>query len=71
MASNLERLKAAGVVPDDAKLSTAELAVIDGLDAKEMETLIGIREKLGDQMAKEQEKSAALSMPEVTPNFII
>lgn len=71
MASNLDRLKEAGVVPQNADLSTAEAAVIDGLSEDEVKTLIGIRGKLQQQVDKEQEDSAALSVPEVNPNFIV
>ena len=71
MARNLDRLKEAGVLPDEAKLSAAEEAVIDGLSEEEVKTLIGIRGKLQQQMDKEQEASAALSVPEVNPNFIV
>ncbi len=69
--SNLEKLKDAGVIAEGADLSSAETTVIDGLSEEEVNTLISIRKKLGDQLAKEQEASAALSMPQVSSNFIV
>ena len=66
--SNLEKLKDAGVIADDATLTSAEAKVIEGLSDAEVSTLIGIRQKLADEMAK---GSATLDAPDVSSNFIV
>jgi hypothetical protein len=66
--SNLEKLKDAGVIADTATLTSAEAKVIEGLSDAEVSTLIGIRQKLADEMAKD---SAALDAPDVSSNFIV
>jgi hypothetical protein len=50
--SNLEKLKAAGVVPHDHKLSEADCATIENLHEHEVQSLISIKQKLGDEFVK-------------------
>lgn len=71
-SSNLDRLVEARVVPSVDALGDAERTVIDGLSEEEVQTLIGIRQKLSDAVA-----SPALSLadedPELDlkPNFVL
>lgn len=71
MASNLETLKSAGVIPEEAALSAAELAVIDGMSDTEVQTLVDIRKRLNDEIAKQG--TTAIASGDVTPsaNFIV
>lgn len=72
--SNLDQLTQAGCIPKDAQLSDAELAVIDGLSNKEINTLIDIRNRL--QKASASGGATAFTdlgdiEGTITPNIIV
>ncbi len=46
--TNVETLMEAGVVPGDHTLTSDEVSVINGLSASEVQALISIKQKLGD-----------------------
>jgi|GEM_PF-4777334 len=71
MATNLELLQEKGVVPQDAKLSDAETAVIEGLSDEEVKTLVSIRQRLDKEMA--EQGTTAIASGEATPsaNFVV
>jgi hypothetical protein len=50
--SNLEKLKAAGVVPHDHQLSEADCSTIENLHDHEVQSLISLKQKLGDEFVK-------------------
>ena len=66
-SKNLEELKAAGVIPQGAELSEAEIKVIEELSKREIDTLIDIREKLTQAQAEIQ---AAKTETEITAESI-
>jgi len=66
--SNLDQLKMARVIPDNASLTAAELSVIDGLSAKELKCLIDIRERLAEAATSGETK---LTTGTLTPNIIL
>lgn len=61
--SNLEKLKAAGIVPHDHKLSETDITVIETLHEHEVQSLISIKQKLGDDFVKRNTRD--------TPNCIL
>ena len=61
--SKLEKLKAAGVVPHDHTLSEADVTVIENLHDHEVDTLITLKQKLGDDFVKRNTRD--------TPNCIL
>jgi hypothetical protein len=61
--SNLEKLKAGGVVPHDHKLSEADVTVIETLHEHEVQSLINLKQKLGDDFVKRNTRD--------TPNCIL
>ena len=66
--SNLDRLVEAKCIPDPDLLSAAERQVIDGLSGQEVDTLIGIRKKLGDAAAQQ---GSAFGEPDFQSNIIV
>jgi len=46
--TNLERLKQAGLVPDDYEFDASEQAAIESLSNQEVDSLISSKEKLGE-----------------------
>jgi len=66
--SNLDQLKMAGCIPPDAKLTAAELQVIDGLSVRELKTLIDIRERLTQATSSE---TAFTAEDPLTANIIL
>ena len=46
--TNLERLKQAGVVPEDYEFSQGEEDTIESLSTQEVDSLISSKQKLGD-----------------------
>lgn len=72
MASNLETLQSAGCIAPGAKLTKAELEVIDGLSEEEVRTLIGIRTKLADAAgAASLTRGGEDPLSDVTANIIV
>jgi hypothetical protein len=72
--NNLDRLVKARVVPSPEALSDAERAVIDGLSEEEVDTLVGIRQKLSAELAgRSPEGGFGLVDPEsaIKSNFVI
>ena len=71
--SNLDRLVEARVVPSPEALSDAERTVIDGLSEEEIQTLIGIRKKLSEELAGSEQGGFSLVDPEsaIKSNFVI
>lgn len=63
MADNVQKLKDAGSLPEDAKLDEAETAVINDLSEEEVQMLIGIRKKLDAERAR-RGTDAVLGGPE-------
>ncbi len=61
--SNLEKLKAAGVVPHDHTLSDADRSTIEDLHDHEVQSLISLKQKLGDDFVKRNTRD--------TPNCIL
>ena len=61
--SKLEKLKAAGVVPHDHTLSEADVTIIENLHDHEVDTLIHLKQKLGDDFVKRNTRD--------TPNCIL
>lgn len=47
--SNLETLLAAGVVPQDHTLTDEDTSTIEALSDSEVQLLIGLKQKLGDE----------------------
>jgi hypothetical protein len=50
--SNLEKLQAAGLVPKPHKLTPDDVKTIDSLTSDEVEGLIKIKRKLGDDFCR-------------------
>jgi hypothetical protein len=50
--SNLETLKAAGVVPDNHTLSDTDCSTIENLSDQEVQALISLKQKLGDEFVQ-------------------
>ena len=50
--TNMEKLKAAGVVPEDHTLSDNDSTAVDNLSDHEVQTLIGLKQKLGDDFVQ-------------------
>jgi hypothetical protein len=50
--SNLEKLKAGGVVPHDHTLSDEDRSTIENLHEHEVQSLISLKQKLGDEFVK-------------------
>lgn len=72
MSENLDKLKAAGVVKEDAILSDAEKTVIEGLSEQEVGTLISMRKKLEAEMRKQGgDGDGARGGPELSSNIIV
>ena len=46
--TNLERLKQAGMVPDDYEFNSSEEAAIESLSSQEVDSLISSKNKLGE-----------------------
>ena len=61
--SNVEKLKAAGVVPHDHKLTDADHSTIETLSETEVQSLINLKQKLGDDFVKRNTRD--------TPNCIL
>ena len=57
--SNLETLKAAGVVPEYHTLNDEDAAVIDSLSDAEVQSLIGLKQKLGDEFLQRNSGNTA------------
>ena len=71
---NLDRLVAAGAIRNVDDLSTAERAVIDGLSEQEVATLVGVRQKLSEELGKRSslaDAEASELQGDVSPNFIL
>ncbi|HEX2253299.1 MAG TPA: aroma-sacti cluster domain-containing protein [Thermoanaerobaculia bacterium] len=66
--SNLDRLVEAKCIPDPDLLSASERQVIDELSDQEVETLIGIRKKLG---AAATSQGAGFGEPEFQSNIVV
>ncbi len=71
--SNLDRLVEARVVPSPEALRDAERTVIDGLSEEEVQTLVGIREKLSAELAGGTQGGFSIVDPEseIKTNFVI
>jgi hypothetical protein len=50
--SNLEKLKTAGVVPDNHTLTDADTSTIENLSDQEVQSLISLKQKLGDDFVQ-------------------
>ena len=50
--ANLDKLISAGVIPRDNSLSKDDINTINGLDPNEIDALISLRSKLGDDFLK-------------------
>jgi hypothetical protein len=61
--SNVEKLKAAGVVPHDHKLTDGDHSTIENLSDHEVQSLINLKQKLGDEFVKRNTRD--------TPNCFI
>lgn len=70
MSENLDKLKAAGVVKEDAILSDAEKTVISELSEQEVGTLISMRKKLEAELRKPDDDRERGGV-EITPNFVV
>ena len=57
--SNLETLIAAGVVPEDHTLTDDDSQVIETLSHHEGQTLVSLKEKLGDDLLRRNCSDAA------------
>lgn len=66
MASKLEVLQQNGCIAEGAKLSDAEKAVIEGLSKEEVETLVAIRKRLNQEIAKQG--TSAIASGDLTPS---
>lgn len=51
--TNLERLKQAGLVPNDYEFDSDEQAAIESLSTQEVESLISSKNKLGEDFINE------------------
>lgn len=71
MATKLETLQEKGVVPQDAKLSDAEKAVIEGLSDEEVKTLVSIRARLDREIAKKGTTAIASGEALPSSNIIV
>ncbi len=71
MATKLEMLKEKGVVPQEAKLSDAEKAVIEGLSDEEVKTLVSIRARLDKEIAEQGTKAIASGEAMPSSNIVI
>lgn len=71
MATKLETLKEKGVVPQDAELSDAEKAVIEGLSDEEVKTLVSIRERLDKEIAEQGTTAIASGEAMPSSNIVI
>ncbi len=56
---NLKKLTSAGVVPHDHTLTDADLGIIAALTAAEVEALINLKHKLGDDFIQRNGKNVA------------
>lgn len=56
---NLTTLKSAGVVPQDHTLTDADLAIIAALTAIEVQALINLKQKLGDDFIQRNGQNVA------------
>ena len=52
MATNVEKLQAANILPTPHKLSPSDEALVNGLDTNEVETLVKVKQDLGDAFIK-------------------
>ncbi len=58
MSSNLEKLKTAGVVPDDHTLTDADTSTIENLSDQEVQSLISLKQKLGADFVQRNTRDA-------------
>ena len=56
---NLTTLMSAGVVPQDHTLTDADLAIVAALTAVEVEVLINLKQKLGDDFIQRNTQNVA------------
>ena len=57
--TNLEHLTKAGLVPQDHTLSDDDKKTIESLHPQEVQTLVGLKEKLGHDFLKRNTRDAA------------
>jgi len=57
--SNLDTLIAAGVVPQDHTLSDSDVAAVEGLSASEVQSMVDLKCKLGDDFLRRNTSDAA------------
>ena len=69
--TNLERLQEGGAIAQDAKLTDAELKVIEGMSDEEVETLISIRQRLDEANAEEGIDATASGEATISPQFVV
>ena len=57
--TNVDRLKEAGLIPDETQLSAAHLEIIQSLTTDEVTQLIALRDRLGVEFVEANSKPSA------------
>ncbi len=57
--TNVERLKEAGLIPDETQLSAGHLEIIQSLTTDEVTQLIALRDRLGVEFVEANSKPSA------------
>ena len=52
MATNVEKLQGANILPTPHKLSPSDEALVNGLDTNEVDALVNVKNQLGDAFIK-------------------
>ena len=65
--SNMERLQEAGIVHPHHKMSEEDQQLVETLTREEVETLISVKNKLGDNFIRKTAKEGKFPSPESFP----